>query len=319
MCAPQREGNLQRGVFVGHPADVHSARFPRRGQARAIGSRLSAERPPALSGPGIGSVQAAGPLRFPPTPAPGKDEAGKHRPQNSIFQEVAFQPREGSPRAQQMAGFLQISQGCPLPAATARLPGPLPGARTRSARGWGTSPWLSPTLATSSLLGGGGCQALSVDVSRAVLKSQPAVGAGWLRAAGEGDTSSDLGQAPSAVGPADTPSRWPLSVSSRLPSPHRSLGVAGRQLPAWPPLTPHHANHGLPRDHGGPRQAWPPPPRSTGCWWSRGVGQRSAGCSQTRGCGPSFPVPPEHAGRRACADPRARTKSREQRGGTPKN
>ena len=259
------KGRIVRPAARGEPAERRLCWAPGRRAQRTLPARGTGagHRVPALCrapAHSLRSGQAAGPLRSPPPKAPRKDEAGKHRPQNSIFREVAFQLREGSPRAQQMAGFLQISQGCPLPAAPARLPGPLPGARTRSAQGWGTSPWLSPTLATSSSLGGGGCQALSVDVSRAVLKSQPAIGAGWLRAAGEGDTSSDPGQAPSAVGPADTPSRWPLSVSSRLPSPHRSLGVAGRQLPAWPPLTPHHANHGLPRDHAGPRQAWPPTP-----------------------------------------------------------
>lgn len=99
------------------------------------GAHVPGRRGPSATGRGRGAPSAPGPCAlqsdgpFPPAPEPGcwasrpchfpgEGQGRCHHPSVSALPEVAL-PVEGSPCAQQMAGFPQISQGCPLPAAPA--------------------------------------------------------------------------------------------------------------------------------------------------------------------------------------------------------
>lgn len=131
MCAPQGQGSLQRAVFVG-PGQTCEELLP--GQPGGAGDRSAREcpGPPAqifAEQPACSPRLARGPRPTAGSGLPGpqgraasprKDKAGRHRPLKLHF------PGGGTSRAQQMAGFLQISRGCPLPAAPAWLPGPSP-------------------------------------------------------------------------------------------------------------------------------------------------------------------------------------------------
>ena len=132
MCAPQREGNLQRGVFVGHPADVHSARFPRGGQARAIGSRLFAERPPTLSG----LARRQGPSAPPPPQSPQEGRGWQTPP----------------PKLHFPGGGISAAGGISACPADGRLPPDQPGVSTaRSARQASRAPPRRPHPVCSGL------------------------------------------------------------------------------------------------------------------------------------------------------------------------
>lgn len=126
------------------------------------GAHVPGRRGPSATGRGRGAPSAPGPCAlqsdgpFPPAPEPGcwasrpchfpgEGQGRCHHPSVSALPEVAL-PVEGSPCAQQMAGFPQISQGCPLPAAPAGWPAPKAAgyAGWPAGRCWGHTPRPQP-------------------------------------------------------------------------------------------------------------------------------------------------------------------------------
>lgn len=126
------------------------------------GAHVPGRRGPSATGRGRGAPSAPGPCAlqsdgpFPPAPEPGcwasrpchfpgEGQGRCHHPSVSALPEVAL-PVEGSPCAQQMAGFPQISQGCPLPATPAGWPAPKAAgyAGWPAGRCWGHTPRPQP-------------------------------------------------------------------------------------------------------------------------------------------------------------------------------
>lgn len=158
VCLQQR--GACRGV-CGPPRQKHweqtwgGARLPRPPyppplgrHACGWGSRRRMPRPtwgPALCRRRIGSAWAPRPYCV-----PWEDEAGQHCPFETPFSWRWHSCWGGIPHAQQMAGFLQSSQGCPLPAglqASAPAPHPDPPAKGARPLGGGCPP--CPLLPTS--------------------------------------------------------------------------------------------------------------------------------------------------------------------------
>lgn len=138
MCAPQRSGACREASLLGPPGRrAEAPASPGRCGPRPAGRGRRAPRPTKAC-----SLWSGGP--FPPAPEsslsgrhspatpPEKDEAAVTTPLISMFLEVAL-PEEGSPCAQQMAGFPQLSQGYPLPAAPPTVPPPTPAAKGQRA------------------------------------------------------------------------------------------------------------------------------------------------------------------------------------------
>lgn len=141
MCGPQRRGACREASLLGPPGRrAEAPASPGRCGPRPAGRGRRAPRPTKATK--ACSLQSSSP--FPPAPesslsgrhspatSPEKDEAAVTTPLISIFLEVAL-PEEGSPCAQQMAGFPQLSQGYPLPAAPPTVPPPTPAAKGQRA------------------------------------------------------------------------------------------------------------------------------------------------------------------------------------------
>lgn len=135
VCPAEREG-LRRAVSVGF-TELTCRR------ACSAGGR---ERGP-LRFPAIRSVWASQPCcSF----SAVEDEAGKHCPLKLYFPGGGPAAEEGSPCAQQMAGFPQSSQGCPLPAKPAATQPPAPTPTPFPQRRSSTRPLLLTCLPLTS-------------------------------------------------------------------------------------------------------------------------------------------------------------------------